>query len=557
MRSSRTRFEVTLFVLALVLALVGGFGARDEWVANTCYFVAWCAALLLLFSLGLRLPLHLRGRSAPLATAGIIVAAAGVGLLANIALYRHDVFFDLTETGRFTPPPELQTVASSLDRDVSLTYFYNGQDGDALEVKDALSALGRRERHLRVRTLDLDNEPVAARNYGVRIYNTAVIEADGRRIQVDNSTDLRDIAFGVARVLRQRTPIVCFVTGHGEPYGTPGSHAHLAHTETLEGPVAVLDAPATGIDRLTMAIEAIGYSDRAVAMPAVSDIPADCTVVADLGPRSPYSPNEVRALKDYLASGGRLLLMYDPEFPVTPELQSMLGEVGLEVGSGMVLDPVNHSGTEADKVAVPYYPPHPITDQVALTVFPGPRPLALLGKIPAIEATTLVSTSGESYVRPIATSTAPASAPPASTPPASTPPASTLPAVPPEPKGAAGRGPEALAVALQGNWPEGEHKPGGERKPGGEQKPFRLVLVGSASFATNAFFPYASNGDLAVSMLRWLADDRATPKLKPATYSTAEVRLTHREMQLTFFLIEILLPLSVITFGIAVWRRRR
>jgi hypothetical protein len=58
-------------------------------------------------------------------------------------------------------------------------------------------------------------------------------------------------------------------------------------------------------------------------------------------------------------------------------------------------------------------------------------------------------------------------------------------------------------------------------------------------------------------MLRWLADDGATPKLKPATYSTSEVRLTHREMQLTFFLIEILLPLSVIGFGIAVLRRRR
>ena len=253
----------------------------------------------------------------------------------------------------------------------------------------------------------------------MRIYNTAVIEADGRRVQVNNSTDLRDIAFGVVRVLKQQTPIVCFVTGHGEPYGVPGSHAHLGHTETLEGAVTTLEAPATGIDRLTMAIEAIGYSDRALDMPAVSDIPADCAVVADVGPRNTYSPDEVRTLKNYLARGGRLLLMYDPEFPVTPELQSLLGDVGLKVGSGMVLDPVNHSGTEEDKVAVPYYPPHPITDQVALTVFPGPRPLELLNNIPGIEATTLVSTSQDSYVRPIATTAL----------------ASPQPAVPPEPEG--------------------------------------------------------------------------------------------------------------------------
>ena len=59
MRSSRIQFEATLFVLAVVLALIGGFVASSEWVANTFYFAAWCAALLLLFSLGLRLPLHL------------------------------------------------------------------------------------------------------------------------------------------------------------------------------------------------------------------------------------------------------------------------------------------------------------------------------------------------------------------------------------------------------------------------------------------------------------------------------------------------------------------
>ena len=531
LRSSRTRFEIALFVLALVLALVAGFGASDERAANTLYFATWCVALVLLFSLGLRLPLHLRGGSAQLATAGIVVAATGLGLLANIALYRHDVHFDLTETGRFTAPSELQTVASSLDRDVAVTYFYNSQDPDALATKDVLSALARRDRHLRVRALDLDKELIAARDYGVRLYNTAVVESEGRRTEVDNSTDLRDMAFAVERVLKQRTPIVCFVTGHGEPYGAAGSHAHIGHTETLEGPIVTMEAPAAGIDRLTMAIEAIGYSDRAVATPAVSDIPADCAVVADLGPRSPYAPEEVRILKNYLASGGRLLLMYDPEFPVTAELQGLLGELGLEVGNGIVVDPVNHSGTEQDKVAVPYYPPHPITDQVALTVFPAPRPIKLLRQIPEVKATALATTSTDSYVRAGATG--------------ATAVASTQPVSPVQSNSNAARGPVTLAVALQGNWPEGD------------QDPFRLVLVGSASFAFNAFFPYASNGDLAVSAIRWLAGDTGTPKLKPIAYSAPEVRLTHREMQVTFFLVEILLPLSVILFGVAVWRRRR
>jgi gliding motility-associatede transport system auxiliary component len=110
---------------------------------------------------------------------------------------------------------------------------------------------------------------------------------------------------------------------------------------------------------------------------------------------------------------------------------------------------------------------------------------------------------------------------------------------------AAAPGPRLLAAAVQGTW------------PGAGGAPFRLILVGNASFASNAFFPYASNGDLAVSMIRWLADDTATPLLKPETYSLPEMRLTHRQMQVTFLVVEVFLPLSIMMFGAVVWWRRR
>jgi ABC-type uncharacterized transport system involved in gliding motility auxiliary subunit len=35
------------------------------------------------------------------------------------------------------------------------------------------------------------------------------------------------------------------------------------------------------------------------------------------------------------------------------------------------------------------------------------------------------------------------------------------------------------------------------------------------------------------------------------------MRLTHRQMQVTFLLVEVLLPLSVMLFGAVVWWRRR
>jgi hypothetical protein len=69
-------------------------GGNRGGTADVLYFGAWCAAMLLIFSLGLLLPLHPRGRFAWLVTPGLVAAAFGLALLGNIALYRHDAHFD-------------------------------------------------------------------------------------------------------------------------------------------------------------------------------------------------------------------------------------------------------------------------------------------------------------------------------------------------------------------------------------------------------------------------------------------------------------------------------
>ncbi len=513
--------QVVLFALALGFAAAGAFSA-DEDMANVLYFGAWCAALLLIFALAIRIPLYLRMPASGLWNAGIVIAAFGIVLLANIALYRHDTHFDVTLSGRFTAPPELEAVARSLKTDVHLTYFYNEQDDDARTAKEVLAAIAHKRPHFVFRALDLDKEVVVARDYGVQVYNTVVVEAEGHRAEVPNTVDLREVAFAIQRVLSNKNPIVCFSVGHGEPYeAVEKTHWHLSHVETLQardvpGGGDVIEGPPAGVQRLKLALERIGYVDRALPAPIVAPVPSDCAVVVDLGPRRAYTPEEVNVLQNYLARGGRLLLMYDPDFPVSPELGTLLRKIGLEVGDGVVIDPVNHYETEEDKVAVPYYPPHPITQDLALTVFPGARPLRLAEHIPGITATVLASTSKDSYLRAI--------------------------------NGARmgqTEGPAALVIAEQG------------QLPGEAGKPFRLVLMGNASIATNAFFPYVSNGDLVVASIRWLAEDTNGPRLKPLTYSLPELRLTHHEMQTTFLVLVVFLPLVVALLGGVVWWRRR
>ena len=513
-------------MLALALGAAAALGHWDDSAADTVRFGAWCAALALLFLLGLRLPLRQRGRAyrSILANAVIIGAAIAIVVVANIALYRHDVHFDLTRVGRYTAPPELETIAASLGQDVALVYFYNAADDNALAAKEALAALARRRPHVHVHAIDLDSNPAAARPYGVRLYNTFVVETGGRRVQVENTVDLRQVAFAMLRALKQRTQTVCFVTGHGERFEEQPPHVHYSHVEALggennPGSEDVVVGPDEGLDRLRLALEAFGYAARAVVLATVEAIPENCAVVADVGPRRGYAPLEPPILEAYLARGGRLLLMYDPTFPVGTELRAMLERLGLAVDNGIVIDPVNHYGTEEDKIAVPYYPPNPITDQIAMTVFAQARPVRILDPRDGITATPLFASSDNSWLR------------------------LTEPELPSQ--GGVKRAAAILAAALQG------------RSNMTAQSAFRVVLVGNSSFATNAFFPLASDGELAVSMIRWLAGDVAAPNIAPARYSPPEIALTHRQMQGIFVVVEILLPLSVVLTGALVWWRRR
>src|SRR6266702_4083127 len=373
---------------------------------NTIWFAGWLIAVAVLFLLGLRLPLMPRLRRLPgLAYAGAVVAATlGLAALANVALVLHDVHFDLTREGVFTPSKQAETVVDRLRQDVKLTYFYQAQDQAGRRAKDMVEVLGRRNPRLYVRTVDPDKQPTVADTYGVRIYNAAVLETGGRRIQV-MSTDEDQIALGILRVTREQVTTICFMEGHGEyPMENFEFHTHfegVAGHGHGEGASAIVQMRFHGVGRLRRALESRGYDVRKITPATASAIPADCAAVLDVNPRSTYLPGESDLVVDYLARGGAAVLMYDLGFVLEPRLAAGLRKVGVTVEQDVVIDPLDHYSTDPEVVAVPVYEPHPITRNVALTFFPGIRSLTLHPPPPAVTSVPLFRSSPESYTRAV------------------------------------------------------------------------------------------------------------------------------------------------------------
>jgi hypothetical protein len=415
---------------------------------------------------------------------------------------------------------------------VKLTYFFQAQDPAGKRARDMVQVLGRRNPRLRVRTVDPDKQPTVADTFGVRIYNAAVLEADGRRVQV-MSTDENQIALGILRVLRQRVTTICFIEGHNEyPIDNFEFHTHfegLAGHSHGEGGSGVVLMKGHGAGRMRRALEAVGYDVRKIVTATLTAIPSDCAAVVDLNPRTTYLPGESEALGAYLAGGGAALLAYDLGFVMEPRLAATLRRLGIVVEQNVIVDPLDHYSTDPEVVAIPIYEAHPITRQIALSFFPGIRSITLLAPPSGVTLSPLFRSSEKSYTRAVRPVSARDPAGDG---------AAAGPAAPP--------GRQVLAVAAEGPWPGG-----------GGGRPFRLVVVGDSDFASNSFLPYMANADLALSMVRWLVREENTPSVAPRIPVPALVLLTKRQMQQIFLGIEVMLPLAVILTGGVVWWRRR
>lgn len=493
--------------------------------ASGVWFLVVLGALLVLFAAGSRLPSARAGWRRALSRAGLVAAGAALTLLANVALYRHDAHFDVTRSQAFTPSPEAQRVIAALEEDVDLTYFYQKQNPAGRAAKRMVEIMGKANPRLHVRTVDPDQHPGTASQYGVRVYNVAVLESGGRRIQVVTTED-RDVALGLLRLTRRDGKTVCFAGGHGEydidnmEYHTHFEGVH-AHSHGGEG-VGVVLMEQHGLGRLRRALESLGFAGRKVVLATAGGVPADCAVLVEANPRTRYAPPESRALEEYLARGGAALLLYDLDFPVDSTVAALLGKIGVGLGDGVVIDPLDHYFTDPQMVAVTRYAAHPVTRGLALSFYPGVRPLTISPAPSGVTVTPLFASSGESSVQP------PGRRPSGG--------GARLP-----------REPRTLAVAAEGRWPGGA-----------ASALFRLVVIGDGDFASNSFFPYMSNGDLALGALAWLLREERAPTMRPPVEVLPQVVLTNQQVRGIFLVTVLGLPgLAVVLGGVVWWRRRR
>ena len=436
------------------------------------------------------------------------IAFLGILIVGNVLAYQNPVpIADLTEDKVNTLSPELTAALAALPEKVTATAFFS-QGSDTETTTQLLNNIKANSNgKFDYQFINPDRDPQAAMNAGITGDGKLLLQMGDLKEIVAFASET-EILKGMLRLLNPGNNVVYFLTGHGErDIEQPGEAAMTRAKTTLENK---------------------NYTVKTLNLLAENQIPEDASLIVIAGPLQPVSENEVNLLKDYLASGGSLIVMEDPtaltEFGEAsdPLADMLVQDWGITLNNDIVIDLNSPQPTTA--AAAYYDSAHPVTVNMnnLVAFFPFTRSFTLAGTTDAATLTPLVQTNERSWGETDFTSLTQGG--------------SEVGMDPTEV-----HGPLTLAVA-------GENPTTGGR----------VVVFGTSNFAVYQIFDEYGNGDMFVNSVDWSAEQEELANITPKTPTERTFNIPAQPVWIAILLGTVfVIPGLVVFAGVSTWLSRR
>ena len=449
-----------------------------------------------------------RARASSLSLAITVLVLAAL-VAANVLASKSTQALDLTHGKLNTLAPESILAAQRLTSDLQVVGLWRtGAGNGELEAEALVSLYAAQSSHVKYRREDVDADTTDVKKYAIKEPNTVVLDYKGKTALLTLSLQGEvDFTAALLRLESDRVPVICWAIGDGE--------RGLKDVNQVSGYSGVADILAKN-----------NFSTRDLLISQSTSIPSDCDELAIIDPTAALPAPSVKAVGDYLAAGGKLLIAAEPwakDAAITESLNAGLMPYGLGFSGALVVetDPSRRSSADATIPAVTAYGRSPITNDIQGRVSFFPLSTAITGT-PAsgVTAAPLATTSSTSYS--IA-----------------------------QPRSVQDLARKAGDLAGPFNIMESAEKPAGDKRT-------RIVMVGTADFAENRTLPpnnADSNLELVLASFQWLAEQEIAVPPKPAR--ALPLALTQQDQSTLIFITGVLLPGLMVFGGVMVWWRRR
>ncbi len=501
--------SIPLGILGVVLGLSGmvAYSLRPDWL-----WAVTIAEGLALLCLALFFVLHFetvktfssrRSTKMGLNSLLMIVLFIGIVVIVNFLASRHSVRWDLSENQNFTLAPQTHRILRTLPRDIKITVFTREKDPGYQAFKERLESYRQASPKLSVEFIDPEKQPKIAQDYGIFRTDTAIFESNGQTIRVTSPSEV-ELTGALIRISKETKKRVVFVEGHSE--------------------LNIEDKDRTGLSIAKDALLRQGYEVGTVSLLKESAVPDNTSVLVVAGPRRTVMKDEQDRIQAYVEKGGHLLVLADPD--TKTGLEPLLAHWGLGLGQGVLVD-LQDRLAQGDLTAllVRTFTEHEITqDLTSAVLLPLSRHITFdeqVGK--DWDFVPLARTSPNSWAetnmqgRVVSLN---------------------------EKEDVKGPLPMAVALTPKKTPEEGTPRPA-------------IVLIGSSTFASNAFFNFPGNSDFFLHTTGWLAEERDLISIAPKEPALHPFTPNPTQERALIYIQVVLLPLVTLLTGIIVWRKRR
>jgi hypothetical protein len=428
-----------------------------------------------------------------------LVMIALVVLLAWLGS-RYDRQWDWTRQGSNSLNPVTIDILRRTPGRLQVTAYV----GETAKLRDRITRfVARYQRHkpnIELDFIDPLRRPDEARRLGISLSGEIVLSYEQREEHIQKVNE-EQFSNAILRLSRDNDRWIAGLAGHGERDLTGRANHDLGE--------------------FGKALKQQGYQIAGLDFATAQAPPDNTALLIIASPLRPLLPGEIERLSDYLAQGGNLLLLSDPDNWITEELMRQLFAV--EQLPGTIVDAnVKALGIDNPTIAVvPKYPDHDATKGFnLLALFPQTAALNA-SESNGWTATPLLRTLDKSW-----NETGPLSG-----------------EIERDPLAGEEAGPLTIGLALS-------------RKQAGKEQ--RVLLIGDGDFLANSYLENAGNIDLGLALCRWLVGDDRLIGIPAPQASDRELHLSRLAIGAIGLGSLIALPLLLLLTGATIaWRRNR
>jgi len=436
---------------------------------------------------------------------------------------------DWTHSLKNTPSRMVLGVLGNAHGPITVTAFISESNSELRKsVTQDIEFFRRYKNDFVLKFVDPITDPGLAREQNINAEGELVIEYEQRSEKL-RQLDEQTVANAIQRLLRNEKSWITFLEGHGER--SPFSDGNLEYSV------------------LRQQLETKGFNVRTINLASQANIPDDTSTLVIADPQNNLLDGEIQLIQEYVDAGKNLLWLNEPHTAVN--LESLAEQLGIEILPGMIVDFSSQLLGISDPrfVMIPEYPTHPITNNFqTVTLFPTAVGMEYL-EAGDWDTSTLLETLPRSWIEteelnPNDEITMDA--------------------------GIDTPGPISLGLAVtrfigQGNLGEAERDPleTGQSELDMEEQEIsaehqqRIIVIGDADFIADAYIGEAGNLDLILNTFSWLTKDDAMINIPARSLVDKQLNLSLSKQLFITISFLVIVPLTLIAFGVTIWIRRR